>query len=201
VGNPERAELTGLDPPESRSAFRESRLRILVLGGSQGARFLNEELPAVFARLERDAIEIWHQCGALDHARTVETYRGCGVSARVDAFLDDMRAAFQWAQLAISRGGALTVAELAAVGLGAVIVPFPHAVDDHQARNAALLVEHRAAVLVRQGPSAGAEIESALRHLLGARAEVVAMACRARSLAQPDAARRVAEICLEVAHA
>lgn len=220
TGNPVRREIAELPAPEHRFAERGDVLRLLVLGGSLGARALNEVVPAAVANLPHRP-EVWHQAGSrlIDEARG--HYRTAGVTARVEPFIDDMAAAYGWADLVICRAGALTVAELAAAGVGAVLVPYPHAVDDHQTRNAAYLADAGAAVVVQQreltpkklcdilvslvsgaatNPQPEGEGESEKRIGLLDRARLLVMAQAARRLAQPQAAERVAAACWEVGH-
>jgi len=199
TGNPVRASIAQLPAPEQRFAERRGALHLLVVGGSLGARALNEVVPAALARLA-SCPEVWHQCGVrhLDEAR--EHYRRAAVEARIEPFIDDMAAAYGWADLVVCRAGALTVAELAAAGVGAILVPYPHAVDDHQTRNAAYLANGGAAVVVQQREMT----VEALHELLGSladRGRLSAMAQAARRLAQPDAAERVAAQCWEAAYA
>src|SRR5690606_11397271 len=124
-------------------------------------------------------------------------YAEAGVDARVEAFIDDMAAAYAWADLLVCRAGASTLAELCAAGVGSVLVPFAAAVDDHQTRNAEHLVEHDAAVLLKQGPQLAVNLQGALRALAADPARRLAMAAAARSLARPAAARHIAAIVLE----
>jgi UDP-N-acetylglucosamine--N-acetylmuramyl-(pentapeptide) pyrophosphoryl-undecaprenol N-acetylglucosamine transferase len=199
TGNPVRADLGALPPPEERLAGRGSPLRLLVLGGSQGARALNEAVPAALALLpERAGVTVWHQAGPsqIDAARAA--YARAGVEGRVEAYLEDMAAAYAWADLALCRAGAMTLAELCAVGLGAVLVPFPFAVDDHQTRNARFLAERGAARLLPQGELDPARVAAWLAELAADRGTLMAMARAARALARPDAAAAVARACLEV---
>lgn len=197
VGNPVRAELAALPPPAERLAGRDGPVRVLVLGGSQGARALNRGAPPALAALGQ-ALEITHQCGRGAKADTREAYRAAGLNARIEPFIDDMARAYAWADLVLCRAGALTLAELCAVGLGAVLVPYPHAVDDHQTRNAAAMVEAGAALLVQEGEGFGARLQAALGDVR-ARGRQRSMAEAARRLARPDAAGRIADACLEVA--
>jgi UDP-N-acetylglucosamine--N-acetylmuramyl-(pentapeptide) pyrophosphoryl-undecaprenol N-acetylglucosamine transferase len=201
VGNPVRAEIAALPRPASRMTGRSGPLRVLVLGGSQGARALNRALPQALQELPAGAIELRHQCGPqrLDEARAA--YAACAAMVSVEAFIDDMAAAYGWADLVICRAGALTVAELCAAGIGALLVPFPAAVDDHQTANARQLVEVGAARLLPEGDDLGHRLGDALHALLGDRAALLAMAEAARRLARPDAAARVAAACLEEARA
>ncbi len=151
MGNPVRREIAALAAPEQRFGQRSGPCRLLVLGGSLGATALNERLPAALARLSSAARpRVRHQAGRgkLEAAR--EAYSAAGVEAEVSEFLDDMAAAYAWADLVVCRSGAITVAELAAVGVGSILVPFPFAVDDHQTHNARYLSEAGAGVLVQQ---------------------------------------------------
>ncbi|HEY9199571.1 MAG TPA: undecaprenyldiphospho-muramoylpentapeptide beta-N-acetylglucosaminyltransferase, partial [Gammaproteobacteria bacterium] len=151
TGNPVRGAITEVVPPRERFAARSGRTRLLVLGGSLGAQALNEILPQALALLPSgQRPEVRHQAGMklIDAARAA--YRRAGVEAQVDAFVDDMAAAYAWADLVVCRAGALTIAELTAVGVGAILVPYPHAVDDHQTGNARYLVNAGAALLIPQ---------------------------------------------------
>src|SRR5699024_10030317 len=142
---------TALPAPVERLGGRSGRPRLLVLGGSRGARRLNQLLPQVLARLPAAVRpEVWHQSGRAEEASTDAAYREHGVEARVMAFIDDIPAAYAWAELCVCRAGALTLAELCAAGLASVLVPFPHAVDDHQSRNAEALVAVGAALIRQQ---------------------------------------------------
>lgn len=195
TGNPVRTAIAALPAPQQRFADREGALRLLVLGGSQGARTLNRVVPETLAALAgQGAFEVWHQTGAAHLEAARREYQTRGVAARVEPFIEDMASAYGWADVVVCRAGALTVAELAAAGVGAVLVPYPYAVDDHQTRNARYLVDAGAAVLVPEP-----ELDAArLAAVLGGwdRGRLADMAGRARALARPDAARRVAEACL-----
>lgn len=195
VGNPVRAEIAALAPPEQRFAGREGPLRLLVLGGSQGARALNRALPQALARQASNLWAVRHQCGErfADEARAA--YAEAGVNASVEPFIADMAAAYGWADLVVCRAGALTIAELAAAGVGAVLVPFPFAVDDHQTRNADYLVEGGAAHRLVESPTLADELADLLPTLAD-RARLMAMASAARARAQTGAAERVAALCV-----
>jgi len=202
VGNPVRAEIAAVEDPAQRLAGRGAPVRLLVLGGSQGANSLNIELPNVLARLpvgERPAVR--HQCGERHAERSREVYAGAGVEASVEPFIADMAEAYAWADLVICRAGALTLAELCAAGVGSILVPFPKAVDDHQTRNAEYLVERGAAVLVPEGEGFGERLLQAAAPLLAQAPARMAMARAARSAARPQAAARVADIVIEEAAA
>ncbi|QEE25896.1 undecaprenyldiphospho-muramoylpentapeptide beta-N-acetylglucosaminyltransferase [Rhodanobacter glycinis] len=200
VGNPVRETIAALPPPDERMADRHGAPRLLVLGGSLGARALNLAVPAALAKLPLAARpEVLHQCGnrGLDEAR--EAYAKAGVVAQVVPFVEDMAATYGWADLAVCRAGALTIAELAAAGLGAVLVPFPHAVDDHQTRNAEALVAAGAAELIQERDLNIEQLAQRLAALLHDRAQLRAMAKAARTLAKPHAAATIADACLEAA--
>jgi UDP-N-acetylglucosamine--N-acetylmuramyl-(pentapeptide) pyrophosphoryl-undecaprenol N-acetylglucosamine transferase len=200
VGNPVRAVIAALPAPEQRFDGRHDRRRLLILGGSLGARALNLNVPAALALLpEEHRPEVLHQCGARGVEEARKAYADAGVVARIEPFIEDMAAAYGWADLAVCRAGALTIAELTAAGLGAVLIPFPHAVDDHQTRNAQTLVAAGAAELVPERGMDTAALSTRLRELLGDRHRMLSMAQAARSLAKPDAAAAIARACLEVA--
>jgi UDP-N-acetylglucosamine--N-acetylmuramyl-(pentapeptide) pyrophosphoryl-undecaprenol N-acetylglucosamine transferase len=143
---------------------------------------------------------VLHQTGRHNFDETVQAYRTRGIDADVRPFIDDMASAYGWADFAVCRAGALTVAELAAAGVPAILVPFPAAVDDHQTRNGAYLVDRGAARLIPEARLDGATLAQALRELLGDRARLLAMAQAARAGAWTDAERRIADVVLEVAH-
>ncbi|UGB46115.1 undecaprenyldiphospho-muramoylpentapeptide beta-N-acetylglucosaminyltransferase [Frateuria edaphi] len=200
VGNPVRASIAALPPPAERFATRSGRSQLLVLGGSLGARALNLALPQALALIPIDQRPVVrHQCGSrgLDEARAA--YAQAGVEADVVPFIEDMAAAYGWADLAVCRAGALTIAELTAAGLGAVLVPFPYAVDDHQTGNAQALVEAGAAELIQERDLDVEKLAQRLAALLADRRQLTAMAEAARTQAKPDAAATIARACLEVA--
>jgi UDP-N-acetylglucosamine--N-acetylmuramyl-(pentapeptide) pyrophosphoryl-undecaprenol N-acetylglucosamine transferase len=200
VGNPVRASIASLADPAQRIGTRSDTPRLLVLGGSLGARALNLSVPQALAQLPMaDRPQVLHQCGSrgLDEAR--DAYAKAGVDAQVVAFIDDMAGSYGWADLAVCRAGALTLAELTAAGLGAVLVPYPHAVDDHQTHNAEALVAVGAAELIQERDLDAQQLAQRLATLLHDRARVTAMAVAARTLAKPDAAQVIARACMEVA--
>lgn len=199
VGNPVRAEIANLPAPAERFAARSGGpRRLLVLGGSQGARSLNEVLPAVLARMPVDARpEVVHQCGERHADACRATYASLGVAADVRPFIADMAQTYAWADLVVCRAGALTLAELCAAGVGALLVPFPQAVDDHQTRNAEHLVHAGAAWLLPEGEAFAERLHAALSTVLPDASACLSMARAARGLAMPDAAERVADACLE----
>lgn len=196
VGNPVRRVIASLPAPEQRFAGRKGPLRLLVIGGSQGAGVLNRNVPAAVASLTPGSVEVLHQTGVKDAEAVTTLYREHGVEARVAPFIDDMAAAYGWADLAVCRSGALTVAELAAAGLGALLVPFAAAADDHQTRNASFLVEQAAARLIAQQAATPEALAECLKEILQDRGRPLAMAKSARALARADAADIVADTCL-----
>ena len=195
VGNPVREAIAAVAPPDQRDFTHGGPLRVLVLGGSQGARALNNAVPQAAADPGRP-LEIVHQCGEkmLEEAR--RAYADAGVAAHVEPFIADMAGAYAWADLVVCRAGALTLAELCAVGVGSVLVPFPQAVDDHQTRNAEYLVERGAAVLLKQDDHLATRLRDVLGELSADPGKRFAMAAAARALAKPDAAQRVADAVL-----
>ena len=200
VGNPVRREITAIDAPAQRLGGRTGAAHLLVLGGSQGARALNERLPQALAKMPASSRpQVRHQCGTklADAARAA--YAQAGVDASVEPFIDDMAAAYAWADLVVCRAGALTLAELAAAGAGAVLVPFPFAVDDHQTANARAWVKAGAALLLPESEASAECLAGLLTGLFGDRTRLLAMAEAARGLAKSDAAARIADACLEVA--
>ena len=203
VGNPVRAEIASVAPPQRRYAGREGRVRLLVFGGSQGAQRLNAVVPAALAELPLALRpEVLHQSGARGHEETLKAYQSRGIEADVRAFIDDMAGAYGWADLAVCRAGALTVAELAAAGVPAILVPFPAAVDDHQTRNAEHAVQANAAVLLPEASLTPVSLAATLRELLEAgRPHLMQMAQAARAVAITDADERLADACVEAAGA
>ena len=201
VGNPVRPEIAAVPPPERRYATRQGRARLLVFGGSQGAARLNAVVPAALAELPATLRpEVIHQTGRNGFDETVAAYRTRGIEADVRPFIEDMAGAYGWADLAVCRAGALTVAELAAAGVPAVLVPFPAAVDDHQTRNAEYVVRGGAAVLLPERELTPVSLAATLRQLLEAgRPRLEQMAAAARGMAITDADQRLADACVAAA--
>jgi UDP-N-acetylglucosamine--N-acetylmuramyl-(pentapeptide) pyrophosphoryl-undecaprenol N-acetylglucosamine transferase len=194
TGNPVRDSIARL--PFAAPDCTGRRPRLLVVGGSLGAAALNERVPLALAGMAaQQRPEVWHQTGLklIDAAR--QAYAQAGVDARLDAFIDDMADAYRWADLVLCRAGALTVAELAAVGVASILVPYPYAVDDHQTANARYLVEAGAAVLLPESEMDVARLRCELA-LLQQPQRLVEMARNARSRALPQAAKTVAQACI-----
>jgi UDP-N-acetylglucosamine--N-acetylmuramyl-(pentapeptide) pyrophosphoryl-undecaprenol N-acetylglucosamine transferase len=199
VGNPVRPGFAELSAPAARIGGRGAPGRVLVVGGSQGSRALNENIPAALALMAPAARpRVRHQGG-----RTLElaqaAYAKHGVEAELSAFIEDMPAAYAWADLVVCRAGASTIAELAAAGCAALLVPYPHAVDDHQTRNGEYLVRAGAALLVQESALTPALLAEMMSGLLGDRAKLARMGEAARGVAWNDAAGAIADACLEAA--
>ncbi len=200
IGNPVRREFFALPAPALRFAGRTGALRLLVVGGSQGAARLNAVVPQALAQLAPQlAIEVRHQAGErwIDGARSA--YAAAGIDAEVVPFIDDIAAAYGWADLVVCRAGALTISELAAAGVAAILVPFPAAVDDHQTRNAGYLVGQGAAVLLPEPQLSVERLAAELLRLGSDRAALQRMAASARALARPRAALDLADATLAAA--
>lgn len=197
TGNPVRAEIAAIAEPQARYAARSGPLNLLVIGGSLGAKALNEAVPVALAALPAaQRPRVVHQSGAqhLDAVRA--SYAAQGVAGEVTAFIDDMAVRYAQADVVVCRAGAMTVAELAAAGVPAILVPFPHAVDDHQSANARFLVAQGAALLLPQSELSPQRLAQLLAEL--DRPRLLDMARKARALGKPDAARIVAERCMEL---
>jgi UDP-N-acetylglucosamine--N-acetylmuramyl-(pentapeptide) pyrophosphoryl-undecaprenol N-acetylglucosamine transferase len=197
IGNPVRREIFMLAKPEQRLSEHRGPLRVLVLGGSQGAKALNEAVPAAVALLQPDIqLDIWHQAGAATLTTAEDAYKTHQLDARVDEFITDMDEAYAWADMVVCRSGALTVCELAAAGLGAILVPYPAAVDDHQTLNALFLVDAGAAVLMPQAQLTPERLAKELQACAADRSLVLERARRARELARPEATNDLVAACL-----
>jgi UDP-N-acetylglucosamine--N-acetylmuramyl-(pentapeptide) pyrophosphoryl-undecaprenol N-acetylglucosamine transferase len=202
IGNPVRRDIAALALPAGRFTGREGPLQILVVGGSLGAARLNTVVPQALSMLERQGIarfDIRHQSGESQREAAQAAYAKTTLKAEVGAFIDDMAAAYAWADLVICRSGALTVSELAAAGVGAVLVPYPHAVDDHQTHNAEVLVRAGAALRLADAQLDAVRLAETLRPLCADRTVLLDMAQRARGCARPDAADALLARCLAAA--
>jgi UDP-N-acetylglucosamine--N-acetylmuramyl-(pentapeptide) pyrophosphoryl-undecaprenol N-acetylglucosamine transferase len=198
TGNPVRSEIAALTPPERRYSARTGPLHLLIIGGSLGAQALNEIVPRAIALLPADQRPVvTHQSGA-KHAESLRhAYSTAGVAASTPEFIDDMAGAYADADVVVSRAGATAVAEIAAAGVASILVPYPHAVDDHQSANAGFLANADSAILVSQSDLTAEAFAALIRGL--DRHRLCAMACRARSLARPQATAEVARVCMELA--
>jgi UDP-N-acetylglucosamine--N-acetylmuramyl-(pentapeptide) pyrophosphoryl-undecaprenol N-acetylglucosamine transferase len=201
TGNPVRSDIAALAAPDARFASRQGPLRLLVVGGSLGALALNELLPQALALIpEAIRPEVRHQSGRRHLEVTRNAYEQAGVTGEVMPFIEDMAAQYEWADLVLCRAGALTVSELALAGVAAILVPYPHAVDDHQSANGSYLVAQGAAQLVQQRDLTAASLAQMLgnfcRDVTEGRKQLMVMAQNARRLARPEATAEVAAACL-----
>lgn len=195
IGNPVRRDLIGLPAPELRLVGREGNpVNLLVVGGSLGAATLNRVIPEAVSRLqttERPVIK--HQCGNEHVEFCEEQYRQANVEAEVFGFIDSMREVYEWADLVVCRAGALTIAELTAVGIASILVPYPSAVDNHQFYNARFLEQHQAARILPEDNLDAVTLASQLRYFAQNRDALIEMSMRARSQAMTDATEQLAQ--------
>jgi len=203
TGNPVREEFLHYPEPSARYRDRAQNssnpLRLLIVGGSQGARALNQLCPKAIKIIpENERPEIWHQAGSAHLDATLKDYAANNVKARVDAFIDNMAEAYAWADLVICRSGALTVAELAAVGVASILIPFPFGVDDHQTYNGRFLETIGAAQLIQQKDLTPEKLSEIIVGLSKDRDKLLSMAEAAKRFARPKAAKEVAEICRKI---
>lgn len=200
TGNPVREEIAAMAPPENRYASRAGQLRLLVLGGSQGAQVLNTIVPEALALLAPEVRpRVIHQAGFRHQQAVQDRYRALGVAVEAVAFIDDMAARYAETDLIVCRAGATTVAEIAAAGIASVLVPYPHSVDDHQTLNARFLADRGAALLMPQSELTARGLADVLSRFT--RERLLAMAQSARAAGRPEATCAVAQVCMELAHA
>ena len=198
TGNPVRQEIVGMLPPENRYAARAGQLRVLVVGGSQGAQILNTVVPEALALLAPAARpRVLHQAGAGRDGEVRSRYHQHGVAAEVVAFIDDMAARYAETDLIVCRAGATTVAEIAAAGIASLLVPYPHSVDDHQTINARFLADRGAALLIPQSELTAQRLAEVVGGFT--RERLLTMAQAARATGRPEATRSVAQACMELA--
>jgi len=198
TGNPIRADIAAIPSPGTRFAGRSGPLNLLVVGGSLGAQALNDIVPTALALIPAaERPRVVHQSGAQHLAVLERNYGGAGVQGELLAFIEDMARRYAEADLVICRAGAITLAELCAAGMASVLVPFPHAVDDHQTANARFLADKGAAILLPQRELTPEKLAALLRSL--DRQALLAMAEKAKGLGKPDAASIVADRCAEMA--
>ena len=202
-GNPVRRDIAALPAPEQRYATRNGRMNVLVVGGSLGARAINETVPLALALLPKELRpNVVHQTGKQHLESVKKAYQQAGVQADIRPFIDEMAKQYGNADLVICRSGALTVAELAAAGVASILIPFPFAVDDHQTCNARFLSERGAAMLMPQSEMDAEKLAQVLSELLkgdAGREKLLAMARQARSLSRSNAAQDVSRTCAELA--
>lgn len=199
VGNPVRQSICDI-PPQTADDPQQA-LKILVLGGSLGAVAINELMPKVLAAFPaQERPQVWHQCGERHIEQSLAAYASAGLEpggdCRVVSFINDMAAAYAWADLVICRAGALTVSEVACAGRASILVPYPHAVDDHQTENARYLEQEGAAIVVQQHELSENRLKSILDKLLNSRGSLANMGANARRMGHTDASLTVSKLCL-----
>lgn len=200
IGNPVRNDIENISQPEQRFITRTDGItRILVLGGSRGARAINSLVPAALAKIDKGIrYNVRHQTGELLLDDTRLEYDRFAIDGEVVPFIQNVSEALTWADLVICRSGALTVSELAAAGVGSILIPFPFAIDDHQTANAKILSDNNAALLRQQNDLSPEILAVLLNDLLPDRARLLQMAINARKQAKPGAAQQFASICEEL---
>jgi len=192
VGNPIRAEIEAISEPEDRFQFHAGAIRLLIFGGSQGATSFNQEIPKVIAQLPQALRpEIWHQSGGQYYDQTVQAYQQAQVEAKITPFIEDMVEAYTWADLVICRSGASSVAELSAIGLAAILIPYPYHKDEQQKYNAGFLVGQGAAVLLTHQALLEGKLTPVLHDLLSSREKLVSMAKAGRMLRKEHVAEQI----------
>lgn len=196
VGNPLRRDIVALEQevPEQPASSK----KVLVVGGSLGAKVLNDTVPQAMKQIKLQNITVWHQTGKGNQETVCTSYKDFGLpqeNIKVTEFIDDMAAAYQWADVVICRSGALTVSELAMAAKPAIFVPLPHAVDDHQTKNARYLVDKKAAKLIPQSEFNGTSLAQMLNSFFVSDKVVQSMAKAAHDAAHADATIRVAQTC------
>ncbi|OGT35111.1 MAG: undecaprenyldiphospho-muramoylpentapeptide beta-N-acetylglucosaminyltransferase [Gammaproteobacteria bacterium RIFCSPHIGHO2_12_FULL_37_14] len=201
IGNPVRQEIENLYPPIERMSARQSPCHLLVLGGSLGAQAINEILPKALLHLSfTERPEILHQTGKKHFDVTKQAYQTRDLPVNLVPFIGDMAAAYQWADIVLCRAGALTVAELCTVGLGAIFVPYPHAVDDHQTANAQYMVNHQAAVCIQQSDLSEKGLAEIISNLASSPAKRLRMAQAAYQLRFVDVSEKIFAILCALAN-
>lgn len=202
TGNPVRQSICDIKKPQQRFAAQRdaqqpAKLRLLIIGGSLGAVKLNQIVPQALAKIDRASRpQVVHQTGLKNIESAKAMYAKAGIDARVEAFIDDMPSVYVWADLVICRAGAMTVFELAAAGIASILVPYPHAVDDHQTHNAHYLEAAGAAIIMQQKDLTAADLAVMIDDFSANPEKLLVMAIAARKLAIPDSAQTIADVCL-----
>lgn len=188
TGNPVRQDLLKIADPDLRYSDRDGALRVLVIGGSQGARALNQKVPKALS-LVKESLDVIHQCGSSWYKETLDNYKDVEHSCDVREFIDDMAEVYRWADVIICRSGAMTVAEIAAVGVASILIPYPAAADDHQTANGSFLVKANAAVMIQERDITPVGLATQLQNI--SRVKLKSMAVNARQVSKRDATQRV----------
>lgn len=201
TGNPVRKDILNVLPPNDRFKNRDNEFNLLIIGGSLGAKRLNEVVPLALADLASNvSFNVQHQSGDKHIDETKQHYVKAGVEAELKTFINDMAEAYAWADIVICRAGAMTIAELSIVGVPSILVPFPYAVDDHQTANAHYLSDEGCAILIQETDLSIESLSKALAGLCQSRQKLLEMADKARSLSMPKATELVAGFCMEAAY-
>jgi len=200
LGNPVRQTIMA-DLSKSSDALSDTKINVLIIGGSQGAHSFNLKLPKVFADLSNDDLNIWHQTGRGRSSDVVDRYNQVNVAARTDEFISDMASALEWADVLICRAGAMTIAECCAAAKPALLVPYPFSAGDHQIKNAQVMVDVGAGVMLMNSEIETEKMQKALTDLLVSKQRLIEMGKKAHSLHKPDALQQVAGVCLEYLNA
>ncbi|WP_102157188.1 undecaprenyldiphospho-muramoylpentapeptide beta-N-acetylglucosaminyltransferase [Coxiella endosymbiont of Rhipicephalus microplus] len=196
TGNPIRAELINTPLPRIRLLNRQGPLRILVLGGSQGARSINQKIMTTLKNYPHpQELMLWHQTGQVDYERLKRAYSTLNFTAQIDGFIDDMAKAYTWADLIVCRSGALTVSEIAAVGVASIFIPYPYAVDDHQLYNGRFLEQAGAAIIIPEKLLTAKCLIFYFKQFAHDRNRLLRMAECARNLAEPKAVQNIINEC------
>ncbi len=196
VGNPVRNNIINIQQPAERLHGRDESLNILVVGGSLGAAVLNQVVPEMLSLVgEKKILNVWHQTGMKNYQDTLNQYKEHKVEAKIEAFIDDMAEAYQWADVVICRAGAMTISELAMAGVASILVPYPYAVDDHQTANARFLADKEAAMLLPQEQMSAERLKTIVLNLN--REKILRMSETAKHVSKPEAANKVAELCMQ----
>jgi UDP-N-acetylglucosamine--N-acetylmuramyl-(pentapeptide) pyrophosphoryl-undecaprenol N-acetylglucosamine transferase len=199
VGNPVRNEIERLAPPAERMKDRQKPFRLLVIGGSLGAMALNDIMPEALARLSKEERpEVIHQTGDKHFDKAINSYKSMGIEAQLNPFIQDMAASYAWADMVICRAGALTVAELCAAGVGAIFVPYPHAVDDHQTANASYMVKEGAALCIQQSELSADKMAGMIHEFAISPEKRMAMAEAAYGLRKMNVQQKIVNILTQV---
>ncbi len=197
TGNPVRKNLIGLADPKERLAHREGVKRLLVIGGSQGSVALNKVMPQAIQILSESMnVEVWHQCGTFGYEQTENDFQHLSIKSNVEPFIENVDKAYEWADLIVCRSGAITLAEIASVGIASILVPYPHAVDDHQTENARSYVSAGASCLVAEDDLTPEKLSGVIKSILEDDLKLINMACAAKKLSHINASKRVAEECM-----
>ncbi|MDC0598583.1 UDP-N-acetylglucosamine--N-acetylmuramyl-(pentapeptide) pyrophosphoryl-undecaprenol N-acetylglucosamine transferase [Gammaproteobacteria bacterium] len=206
VGNPVREEIINCPKPVERFLKSAGNLRVLVIGGSLGAVAINKTIPALLASFsEHDRPEVLHQCGEKNLEETKEFYKQNAIveseTIKIQAFINDMAAAYCWADIIICRAGALTVSEISCVGIPSILIPYPHAVDNHQNENAQVLASVGAATVIQQNELSATKLLNILNEYNHDRSLILKASQAAQTVAKFNVAERVVELCMEVSYA